>query len=213
MATTSTHAQRPVRWRWYHGILFYVGVQLLSFGLGKLAQSRQGLSSPQLGESLVGNASNNDFYNRLTQPVFAPPDWVFAPVWTLNNVLCIWGLLRTLNMPTGKPGRAIFLGLQGVVWLSFTSFNALYFGMRSPINGALNTNVGFAATVVSMYVALFRLRDTKVALSQSTILPWLVLASATATSVAAWNHDEYYAVGPFVAPVPVWAKIPEPQIH
>lgn len=206
MELTSVHARRPIRWRWYHGALFYAGVQALSFGLGKVAQRRRGASSPKLGESILGNAANDAFYNRLIQPVFAPPDWVFAPVWTINNLLCIWGLLRTLNMPVGRPGRAAFLGLQGVVWGSFASFNALYFGLRSPINGALSTNLGFAATVASIYVALFRLRDSRVALSQSTILPWLVLAAATANTVAAWNNDEYYDAGPFIASAAGWAK-------
>ncbi|MBC8159584.1 MAG: tryptophan-rich sensory protein [Roseiflexaceae bacterium] len=203
---TPTHTDGAGGWRWYHGAIFYAGVQLLSFGLGKLAQRSKGASSPKLGESIAGNAANDDFYNRLTQPIFAPPAWSFAPVWTLNNVLCLWGLLRSLNMPVGRPGRAAFIGLQGVVWVSFASFNALYFGLRSPINGAASTLLGLLATVASIYVAVFRLRDRRVALSQSTILPWLVLASATATTVAAWNHDEYYEAGPFSAPVPGWAK-------
>jgi len=77
------------RWRWYHGMAFYAGVQAVSFGLGKLAQRAGGTNDPRLGESLTGNDSNNTFYNRLAQPVFAPADWVFAPVWTLNNALCI----------------------------------------------------------------------------------------------------------------------------
>lgn len=194
------------RWRWYHGVAFYAGVQALSFALGELVKRGGGENQPQLGESLVGNTANNEFYNRLVQPIFAPPDWSFAPVWTLNNALCIWGLLHALNLPKGTRGRASFIGLQGTVWACFTAFNALYFGLRSPINGAVNTNIGLAATLASMYVALFRLRDGRVALSQSTILPWLCVASATATAVAAWNRDEFYNAGPFVAPAPDWEK-------
>lgn len=194
------------RWRWYHAAAFYAGVQALSYGLGVLAKRGRGASSPRLGESIVGNPANDAFYNRLTQPVFAPPDWVFAPVWTLNNLLCLWGLLRVLNMPTGRAGRSAFLWLQGTVWLAFAAFNGLYFGLRSPISGAISTNIGFAATVASMYVALFRLRDGRAALSQSTILPWLVLATATANTVAAWNRDELYDAGPFLHPAAGWAK-------
>ena len=206
MEIKSMQEDMPGRWRWYHAAGFYAGVQALSFGLGKLAQRGQGASSPKLGESIVGNTANNAFYNRLTQPTFAPPDWVFAPVWTVNNVLCLWGLVRALNMPEETAGRSAILRLQALVWVSFTGFNALYFGLRSPINGAISTNIGFAATVASMYVALFRMRDTRVALSQSTILPWLILAAATANTVAAWNRDEYYDVGPLVAAAPGWAK-------
>lgn len=173
---------------------------------GRAGAAKQGASSPRLGESIVGNAANDAFYNRLIQPVFAPPDWVFAQVWTINNLLCLWGLLRVLNMPTGRAGRSEFLWLQGTVWLAFAAFNGLYFGLRSPINGAISTNIGFAATVASMYVALFRLRDGRAALSQSTILPWLVLATATANTVAAWNHDEFYDAGPLLSPGAGWVK-------
>lgn len=194
------HQDKVVRWRWYHGLLFYAGVQALSFGLGKLVQRHDGQNHPKLGESLVGNSENDAFYNRLRQPVFAPPDWSFAPVWTLNNALCIWGGLHVLNLPKGTPGRQAFLSLQALVWLCFSAFNALYFGLRSPINGAINTNIGLLGTIATMYVALTQLKDRRAALSQSTILPWLVLASATATTVAAWNRDEHYDVGPCIEP-------------
>lgn len=200
------------RWRWYHGVAFYVGVQALSFGLSTLAQRLGGQNKPQLGESLTGNSDNNDFYNRLRQPVFAPPDWSFAPVWVLNNVLCIWGGLRVLNMPKNTPGRSAFLSLQGIVWACFTVFSPLYFGMRSPINGAIDTNIGLVGTIASMYVAVTRLKDSRAVLSQSTILPWLVIAGATATTVAAWNRDEFYDAEPFVEPTPDWIKQQEVQI-
>lgn len=204
---SNTQPTGDTRWRWYHGAAFYAGVQAVSFGLGKLAQRAGGTTTPTLGESLTGNDANNEFYNRLVQPVFAPADWVFAPVWTLNNALCIWGLLRALNMPHERPGRNAFVGLQLLVWACFTAFNATYFGLRSPINGAINTNIGLVATLASMYIAAARLKDGRVALSQSTILPWLVLASATATTVAAWNRDEFWDAGPLVEPAPRWRKV------
>lgn len=100
------------KWRWYHGVLFYAGVQAASFGLGKLVQSVRRRSAPQIDEQIRGNDSYNEFYNNQKQPVFAPPDWSFAPAWTLNNGLAIYGLLRVLNMPKGERGRAEFLGLQ-----------------------------------------------------------------------------------------------------
>jgi translocator protein len=194
------------RYRWYHGAMFYGGIISLTWVLGKLAQLGQGRGTPKLGESIWGNAAYNEFYNNLRQPRFAPPDWVFAPVWTLNNVLCIWGLLRVLNLPKHTPGRNAFVALQGVVWLAFSAFNGLYFGLRSPINGAIDTLIGFGATIASVYVALFRLRDKGAALSQSTILPWLTIASATATTVALWNRDEHYGTEPRVEPHPGWLR-------
>lgn len=196
----------PKKWRWYHGVLFYVGVQVASLTLGKAVQSVSVSGNPKLGESFTGNADNDAFYNSLKQPTFAPPDWVFPPVWIVNNALCVWGLLRVLNMPTQKPGRTPFVISQSLVWLCFTTFNASYFGLRSPINGAVNTNIGLICTIISVYVALFQLQDTPATLSQSTILPWLLLASPTATAVAIWNKDEYYNVEPLMDPPSKWVK-------
>lgn len=198
----------PRKWCWYQGVLFYAGVQAVSFGLGKLVKSVRQSSEPKLTEQIVGNESYDEFYNGLKQPVFAPPDWSFAPAWTLNNALAIWGLLQVLNMPRRKPGRDEFLFLQAAFWVTFVGFNPLYFGLRSPILGALDTNVGLALTAASEYVALARLKDTKTALSQSTTLLWLVLAAATATTVAAWNEDEFLNSRPLVEPSPQssWVK-------
>ena len=187
-------------WRWYHGVAFYLSIQAVAFGLAKLVQRGRG------SEALLGDEARNAFYNAKRQPVFAPPDWAFPPVWLINNALCIWGLLRVLNLPQATPGRGLFLRLQGLVWLCYATFNALYFGLRSPIGGALNTAVAFVASVASMWVAIARLRDRRVVLSQSTILPWLLLATPTAAAIATWNEDEYFEAGPFVEPSAAWVK-------
>ncbi|MDQ3257628.1 MAG: tryptophan-rich sensory protein [Acidobacteriota bacterium] len=143
----------------------------------------------------------------MKQPVFAPPDWSFAPAWTLNNALAIWGLLRVLNMPKQKSGRDAFISLQTAFWITFVAFNPLYFGLRSPVLGAIDTSLGLALTVASD-VAVSRLKGTETALSQSTTLLWLLLAAATATTMAAWNEDEFCNFRPLVEPSPssAWMK-------
>ena len=111
-------------------------------------------------------------------------------------------------MPEQKPGRNEFIFLQTAFWVTFVGFNPLYFGLRSPVLGAVDTNVGFVLTAASEYVAVSQLKDTKTAFSQSTTLLWLALAAATATTVAMWNEDEFYNSRPFVDPSPSskWVK-------
>jgi translocator protein len=193
------------RWRWYHGVAFYAGVQAASFGLGLLAKAAKGKARPRLAESLVGNPASNDYYNALRRPVFAPPDWVFAPAWTLNNALQIWGVLHVLNRDPATPGRRAFLALQGGFWVSFTTFYGAYFGLRSPILGAIDTVVGLAFTLGSVCVAAFRMKDGRALASLATVTPWLLLASATSVAVARWNRDEFFAAGPFAEPPAGWA--------
>lgn len=203
---SGTELSTPRRWHWYHGLAFYAGVQAASLGLGLVAKGARGRSRPRLGESLVGNPANDEYYNGLRQPVFAPPDWAFAPVWTVNNALGIWGLLWVLNLPAGRAGRRSFLALQAGFWVCFTLFNPLYFGLRSPILGAVDTDLSLVLTVASEYAALATLKDGKAALSLVTVLPWLVVASATATTVAVWNRDDLFDTGPFTPPSSTWLK-------
>lgn len=197
----TTEKNSKKKWRWYHGVLIYAGVQAVSFGLGKLVQTAAKQSKPQLTEQIAGNSSYFEFYNELKQPVFAPPDWAFAPVWTFNNALMIWGLLRVLNMPKGKPGREEFLVLQAAFWISFVAFNPLYFGLRSPILGAIDTNVGLVFTAAGVYVAASKLKDSKTAALHSPTLLWLILAAATAAVVAVWNKDEFFNSRPLIEPI------------
>ncbi len=51
-----------------------------------------------------------------------------------------------------------------------------------------------------------RLKDTKVALSLGTLVPWLLLAAPTATTVALWNRDKWYEAGPFLDAPSQWVK-------
>ena len=194
------------RFGWRAGLAFYAGVQATSFGLGLLAKRAKGLTRPGPADSLVGNDAYNAYYNGLRQPVFAPPDRAFAPVWTVNNALQIWGLLHALNLPPETPGRTAFLRLQAGFWASFIAFNPLYFGLRSPVLGAAVTQTGLALTTASAGVAAAQMRDRKALLSLSTVWPWLLIAGATSTAMALWNRDDFLAAGPFVEPSPGWVK-------
>lgn len=198
----------PRRYGWKAGLAFYIGIQAASFGLGLIAKRAKGQSQPRPGESLVGNEANNAYYNSLRQPVFAPPDWSFAPVWTLNNALQIWGLLHVLNLPRDTPGRSTFLALQSAFWGTFVAFNPLYFGLRSPILGSATTQAGLLLTTASAVVAL-QMEDRRALASLATVLPWLVIAGATSGSVALWNRDDLFDAGPFAEPPEGWVKLDE----
>lgn len=189
------------KWQWYHGILYYVVVQLLVFGFSGLTSLVTGNAGKgkNARELFFGNPS---YFRELKQSIVAPPSWVFGPAWTINNVFQIWGDLAVLNKPKGTPGRTTYLALQGATWLDFVLFNAGYFSLRSPINAFVLTMIFFGLTIASGFVAIFRLKDTKVALSLATLFVWLIIASTAATFQMLWNRDDFYKVGPFLEPIP-----------
>ncbi len=200
IATRSTESidektKADPRWRWYHGVAFYVIVQALTFGLSGLTSIVSGNRGKNLREDFFGDVN---YFRELKQSVFSPPSWVFAPAWTINNISVILGTWRVLNMPKNAPGRNAFLALQGASWLNYTLFNAAYFSLRSPINAFVLTLSMFVLTILSGLVAIFRLRDTWVALSLATLFLWLLVALTAGTFQAAWNYDELYHVGPFL---------------
>ena len=185
------------QWRWYHGIAFYVIVQVLTFGLSGLVSAIKGPAGKDLRENIFGNPA---YFNELKQSIFAPPSWVFGPAWLVNNISVIWGTWRVLNKPKDTPGRSSFLALQGASWLNFVTFSAAYFSLRSPINALVLTFMMFVLTILSGFVAIFKLKDTIVALSLATLFIWLMIALTAASFQAAWNYDNLYRAGPFVKP-------------
>ena len=185
------------RWHWYHAAAFYAVVQILTFGLSGLVSLARGNKAQSLREATFGDVS---YFERLKQVKITPPSWAFGPAWLVNNVLVIWGIWQVLNKPQQTPGRTAYLTLQGVSWVDFVLFNAAYFSLRSPLNALVLTFVMFLLTIVSGLVALFQLKDTKVALSLATLFIWLIVALTAALFQALWNKDDFYQVGPFVQP-------------
>jgi len=183
------------RWRWYHATAFYVLIQALTFGLSGLTSAIKGNRGKSLQEDIFGDTS---YFRELKQSIFAPPSWVFGPAWTLNNISVIMGTWRALNKARDTSGRSAFLALQGASWINYVLFNAAYFSLRSPINAFVLTLSMFILTILSGFVAIFRLKDTWVALSLVTLFIWLNIALTAATFQALWNYDDFYQVGPFV---------------
>ena len=199
---TFSRGNQPQRWRWYQGVIFYVIIQALTLGLAVIVSVATGQKVKSVRDAF-GDVS---YFRGLKQSVFAPPSWVFGPAWTINNISVIWGNLQVLNKPQGTAGRNTYLALQGASWLNFVVFSAAYFSLRSPINAFLLTLSMFVLTVLSGVVAIFQLKDTKVALSLATLTLWLMIALTAASFQAVWNKDEFYKVGPFTEPVPALEK-------
>src|SRR5438132_8306447 len=193
-ATPEVAAATPRRWRWYHGVIFFIIVQVTNFLLSGLVSSVRG-NRGSLREKFFGDVP---YFKRLKQSIFAPPSWAFGPVWTINNISEVWGLLLALNKPKGTPGRRLYLTLQGLTWLNFVVFNAGYFSLRSPINALVLTFTFFLLTVARLFVAIFGLEDSRVALSLATTIMWLMSALTAALFQAAWNRDDQFKVWPFI---------------
>ena len=163
------------RYRWWHAAAVGVAANVAS-------------AAP------AGYNGDEPFYNELDTPPGSPSDWAFAPAWAFNNVTTLWSNLRVANLPTGTPGRRTALALEGANWGLFASFSALYFGLRSPVLGAVNTVAGLGVTAASV-AATARL-DRKAAWALVPRLAWLGLATYVSVGTALRNRDEFVGWDP-----------------
>lgn len=174
-ALSAQEEQRPFRW-WHAAIIFVV--------------------ANALSAAPAGYNGEEAFYNNFSQPAIAPPDWAFAPAWLFNNVTSLYALWRIANLPLATPGRTMFIRLELLNWVAFAIFSLLYFGLKSPVLGAVDTVLGLVFTSLSLALS-YRI-DRLAALNILPRFLWLLLATYVSVYVALFNRDIFLAIGPFL---------------
>jgi tryptophan-rich sensory protein len=146
------------------------------------------------GASFIGGLSGGTthtqekkLYNKKNkQAPWAPPSWLFAPAWTLNNFFLIKALIKILNKENVAEKRKLML-LQGAIWAIFFSFNYIYFRKKSPILAAAWTMADAVLATASLIMALKN--DKKLALNYLPLVLWTGYASTIADYQALKNPD------------------------
>lgn len=102
-------------------ILVIVGCVTICLGVG-------------YASSFATQSSINTWYTTLNKPFFNPPNWVFAPVWTLLFILMGIAAGRIANLYQSQPELVkkalIFFGIQlalNALW------SILFFGLCNPM--------------------------------------------------------------------------------
>lgn len=171
-AETSSSTADPAYFRWWHAVLIF----LLANGLSALPAVVLGATA---------------FTNSFSEPAVAPPDWLFAPLWFFLNVTSLIALSVIANAPQRTIQRRIFLASEAVGWGLYSIFTTVYFLLRSPSLGAIDTLAGLVVGVVSLVCAV-RIDARAGTLILLRVL-WLLLASYVAIQVALHNTDPFLA--------------------
>lgn len=166
----STTSSRP--FRWWHGVAIFVAANAISV----------------LPAGINGDEA---FYNNFLRPAIAPPDWVFLPMWLFLNITSLIGLGMIANSRRETPGRKTVIALEGVGWALFALFNTLYFWMKSPILGAVDTAIGLLVALFSF--ALGWRMDRRAGVLIGLRVLWLLLATFVSAWVAFNNADPFFA--------------------
>jgi benzodiazapine receptor len=134
---------------------------------------------PVVAASLVGQWATYpnlvSWYAALAKPAFNPPNWVFAPVWTVLYTLMaltVWRLLNA-NCPWVDKRTALVPFFSQLVLNALWS--VLFFGFHNPLAGLLNIVPQWTLIVL----AIFRLRriDSISALCLCPLALWVAFAT------------------------------------
>lgn len=134
----------------------------------------------------LGSASAGSFYQQITQPAFAPPSWVFGPVWSLLYLamgvaaFLVW---RSAPIEKTRPVLALYIIHLGVNAL----WSWLFFAWRSGLWASVGVVILLALVV---WVTLrFRYFSNIAALLMVPYLAWVSFATLLTITIWQMNPD------------------------
>lgn len=147
--------------QWYRLILSIVFVVMIGF-----------LSSVFTSEAVTY------YTEELTLPVYAPPSWLFGPVWTVLYILIGISYYFILRMPKSRHKRQIEILFIVQLLLNFF-WSLIFFRLESNIGALLEIGVLLSVLTILQY----KLKSTNI-LSMWLLVPYyLWVAFATALTI------------------------------
>ena len=116
------------------------------------------------------------WYAGLLKPMFNPPNWVFAPVWTALYILMAFAVWRVLRLPQDTAGRRLGLVLFFVQLGMNAAWSWMFFGAQSPLLGMIN--IVPQMLLIFATINVFRRLDKLAALCLVPLLIWVSFACA-----------------------------------
>ena len=123
------------------------------------------------------------WYSSLVKPAFNPPNWIFAPVWTILYALMAFAVWRILRLPQTSAARRSALTLFFVQLALNAAWSWMFFGANSPLLGIINI-IPQLLIIIAAIVAFYRL-DKAAAWCLAPLAAWVAFASVL--NVAIWR--------------------------
>lgn len=124
------------------------------------------------------------WFARLRKPAWQPPDWLFAPVWTILYLMIAvagWLVWRA----EGFAGARLALAVYGVQLVLNAAWTPLFFGLHRPDLGFADIVLLWAA--IAATIALFHPVSAVAALLLVPYLAWVTFAGAL--NLAVWRRN------------------------
>lgn len=150
---------------------------IISSVLGIILSLSVGFLSGQVTQSAIPT-----WYAGLEKPFFSPPNWVFAPVWTLLYTLMGWAAGRVWFYGRRHLWGKTALYHFGAQLIFNGLWSLVFFGLRNPLLGLLVILILWVLIERTLY--WFRLVDKKAAYMLYPYLAWV--SFATVLNAAIW---------------------------
>ena len=133
-----------------------------------------------------------DWYKQLDKPRWRPPDWLFAPVWTVlyaSIALSGWFVWRE----AGTASAALPLGVYAVQLLLNAAWTPIFFGLHRP--GLALIEIAMLWATILATIITFQPVSAPAALLLVPYLVWVSFASALNFSIWRRNRPNALAQG------------------
>lgn len=139
-----------------------------------------------MGEYTGNQMQEYSWYQQLIKPIWAPPAWLFGPVWTVLYVLIALSFGKVFYM-TWKKKISPWVTSPFVLNLIFNfSFTPIQFGLRNNILAAIDIYLVLVTLIWAMVVIYPRARI--ISLMQIPYLIWVSFATVLQLSVTYLNR-------------------------
>ncbi len=126
--------------------------------------------------SIVTITGPGSWYSSLEKPFFAPPNWLFAPMWITLFVLMGIALYLIWESGTERRDVQIALGIFGLQFLLNVLWSFLFFGMKSPLLGFID--ILLLWVMILLTIRAFYQVKKSAAYFLIPYIAWVTLASA-----------------------------------
>jgi len=133
--------------------------------------------------SIATKASINSWYVALNKPSFTPPNWVFAPVWTIMYIMM--GIAAGIVWSKGFYHKWVKTALYhfGLQLLLNAAWSIFFFGLQNPLIALLD--------IIALFILLlFTIRWFRVVNTTASylLIPYTIwVAFATALNFGIWQ--------------------------
>ena len=114
------------------------------------------LSIPLVGflVSLTSITAPKAFYTIIKLPDIAPPDWLFAPVWTILYIMIGAALFLLLNMPKGKTRQLLLTIFSCQLFFNFI-WSWIFFGQHNIVLALLDIILLWLTLLLLLFISFY----------------------------------------------------------